>query len=147
MLVDTFGFLLNLNRGDTSWKIFKQTTTVDLMAKVKYITTSDVTNEVVWLKKFIMDLNIIPIIIDLVALLCGRNNAIMQAKEPRCHQNLKNILRHLHLIREIITKDDVAIDRVLSTKNIIYLLTKPLAQEVFERHCEYMGLISKGDWF
>ena len=52
-------------------------------------------------------------------------------KEPRSHLNPKHILRRFHLIREIIARGDVVVERVLSTKNITDLLTKPLAQEVF----------------
>ena len=38
------------------------------------------------------------------------------------------------------------VERVLSTDNVADPLTKPLAQEVFERHCTTMGLMHKGNW-
>ena len=34
-------------------------------------------------------------------------------------------------------------ERVPSTNNVAYPLTKPLAQEVFQRHCTTMGFIHK----
>ena len=56
-----------------------------------------------------------------------KNGAIAQAKEPRSHQRSKQILRHYHLIREIIDKGDVKICRVPTLNNIADPLTKPLA--------------------
>ena len=37
-------------------------------------------------------------------------------------------------------------ERVSSTDNVAYPMTKPLAQEVFERHFICMSLMYKGDW-
>ena len=54
-------------------------------------------------------------------------------------------MRHFHLIKEIITIGDVVMERVPSTNNVANPLTKPLAQEVFERHCICMGLMYKHD--
>ena len=67
-------------------------------------------------------------------------------KGPRSHLKPKHILWHFHLIREIIARGDLVVERVLSIENITDLLTKPLVQEVFERHCTTMGLMHKGDW-
>ena len=70
-------------------------------------------------------------ILDPIQLLCDNNGAIAQAKEPRSHQKSKYILRRFHLIREIIDREDVVVERVLSTNNVVDLLTKPLAQDIF----------------
>ena len=77
---------------------------------------------------------------------CDNNGEIAQAKEPRSHQKSKHILRRFHLIKEIIAIKDVVMERVPSTDNIIDPLTKPLAQEVFERLCICMSLMYKRDW-
>ena len=95
------------------------------------------------MKKFIIDLGIVPTISDPIPLLCDNNGAIEQAKEPKSHQKSKHILRPFHLIREIISRGDVVVERLPSTKNGADPLTKPLAQEVFERHCTTMGLIDE----
>ena len=125
------GFLFTLNRGVVSWKSFKQPTTTDSMIEAEYISTSDATNEVVWLKKFIIDLIIIPMISDPIPFLCENSGAIGQAKEPRSHQKSKHIMMCFHLIREIVARGDVVVERVSSTNNFIDPLTKPLAQEIF----------------
>ena len=69
-----------------------------------------------------------------------------QVKELRSHQKSRHILRRFHLIREIVVIGDVVVERVPSTDNVVNLLTKPLAQEVFERHCTTIGLMHKGNW-
>ena len=114
-----------------SWKSSKEPTTTDSMREVEYIATSNAAKEEVWLKKFIIDLGIIPKISYPILLLCDNNCARAQAKEPRSHQNSKHIQRRFHLIREIVYRGDIMVERFLSTNNIIDSLTKPLAQEVF----------------
>ena len=79
-------------------------------------------------------------------MLCDNNRTIAQAKEPRSHHKSKHILRCFHLIKKIISRGDEVVERVSSTDNVANPLTKPLAQEVFERHCTTMGLMHKGAW-
>ena len=70
--------------------------------KAEYITASDAAKEVVWIKKVITELGVVPSIIDSVLLYCDNNGAIAQAKEPRSYHKTKHVLRRYHLIREII---------------------------------------------
>ena len=129
-----------------SWKSSKQPTTADSMIEAKYIAASDATKEAVWLKKFITDIGVVPTISDPIPLLCDNNGAIAQEKEPRSHQKSKHMLRCFHLIREIVARGDVVVERVPSTDYVADPLTKPLAQEVFDHHCTAMGLLHKGNW-
>ena len=96
--------------------------------------SSDAIKEAILLKKFITDLGVVSSISDHIPMLCENNGAIVQTKEPRSHQKSKHILRHFHLIREIIARGDVVMERVPSIFNIVDPLTKPLAQEVSECH-------------
>ena len=65
-----------------SWKSSKQDTVVDSTTKAEYIATSDAAKEAVWIKKFIIGLEIIPSISDPLDMYCDSNRAITQAKEP-----------------------------------------------------------------
>ena len=94
-----------------SWKSSKQPTTTNSTTEAEYITASDDTKEAVWLKKFITDLGVVPTISDLIPLLCDNNGAIPQAKEPRSHQKSKHILMRFHLIREIVARGDVVVEK------------------------------------
>ena len=131
-----------MNGGAISWKSSKKTTNANLTTEVEYISPSDAAKEALWLKKFIADLGVIPSISDPIPLLCNKNGAIAQVKEPRSHQKSKHILRRFHLI----DRGDVVMERVPSTDNVADPLTKPLAQEFFERHCICMSLMYQHDW-
>jgi hypothetical protein len=90
-----------------SWKSSKQETTTNSITEAKYIYVFEAVKEVVWIRKFIIELGVVPGIVDPVALYCDNNGAIAQAEKPRSHQRSKHILRRFHLIREIIEMKDV----------------------------------------
>ncbi|XP_057996503.1 secreted RxLR effector protein 161-like [Hevea brasiliensis] len=75
-------YIFILNGGAVSWKSSKQETTVDSTTEVEYISASEAAKEVVWIKKFITELGVVPSIVDPVTLYCDNNGAIAQAKEP-----------------------------------------------------------------
>ncbi|KAL2999138.1 hypothetical protein AAZX31_09G143000 [Glycine max] len=87
------GYVFTLNGGAVSWKSFKQAMIAYSTTEAKYITASEVAKEVVWMKKFIFELGVVPSLEESVPLLSHNNGAIAQAKEPRSHQKSKHILR------------------------------------------------------
>ena len=91
----TSRFMFTLNGGAISWKSSKQTTNANSTTKVEYIFASDAAKEAVWLKKFIIDLGVVPSILDSIPMLCDNNGAIAQVKAPRSHQKSKHTLRCL----------------------------------------------------
>ena len=95
-----------------SWRSSKQDTLADSTTEAEYIAASDTAKEAVWIKNFVFRLGVVPSITNLVDVYCGNNGAIAQAKEPRSHQRSKHILRHFHLIHEIIERGGVKICRV-----------------------------------
>ena len=98
------------------------------------------------MKKFITELGVVPEIENPIPLYCDNTGAVAQAKEPRSHHKSKHILRCFHLIREIIERQDVIIERVDTKNNIADPFTKALPQQQFDRHLDYMGLKYKGGW-
>ena len=93
----------------------------------EYIATSEVTKEAIWIRKFIVELGLLPSIIDLIPLYCDNNGAIAQAKELQSHQRSKHILRRYNFIREILSRHEVIIEKVPIDQNIANPLTKPLS--------------------
>ena len=114
--------------------------------EAKYITASNVAKEAIWIKNFINKLGVFPSIADLVHLYCDNNGAIAQAKEPRSHQRSKHVLRIYHVIREIICRNDVKIERVLTEDNVANSQTKALPQQKHDGHVESVGIRYMGDW-
>ena len=138
------GYVFCLNEGVVSWRSSKQDTVADSTIEAEYITASDAAKEAIWIKKFITRLGIIPSISDPMDLYYDNNGAIAQAKEPKSHQRSKHILRHYHLIREIIERGGVKICRVPTDDNVADPLTNPQAKH--ESHTRSMGMRYNIDW-
>ena len=118
----------------------KHSTVADFATVAEYIAASDAAKEVVWIKKFITELGVVPAILDPILLFCDNNGGIAQTKEPRPHQRTKHILRRFHLIREINEKGDTSICKVPGEDNVVDPLTKSLAQAKHERHVRTIGI-------
>ncbi|XP_052189939.1 secreted RxLR effector protein 161-like [Diospyros lotus] len=112
------GYVFTLNGGAVCWKSSKQETTADSTTEAEYIAASDAAKEAVWMRNFISALGVDPTIVDPVLVYCDNNGAIAQAKEPRSHQRSKHILRRFHLIREIIGRGDIKMEKVASAENV-----------------------------
>ena len=79
-----------------------------------------------------------------------RNHSLIKglntySKEPRSHQRSKHVLGRYHMIREIIGRHDVIIEKVPTYHNIADPLTKPLPQKNFNSHVLAYGIRYKGD--
>ena len=129
-----------MNGGGLSWKSSKQDTVADSTTESEYIAASEAAKEVVWIRKFITGLGVIPSILDPIELHCDNNGAIAQAKESRSHQKSKHILRRFHLIREIVERGDVKICKIPGENNVAHPLTKQLARPKHEGHVRSFGL-------
>ncbi|KAL8038040.1 hypothetical protein ABFX02_11G077650 [Erythranthe guttata] len=140
------GFIFTLNGGAVCWKSSKQSTTADSTTEAEYIAASEAAKEGTWIRKFIQELGVIPDASDPVPLYCDNTGAVAQAKEPRSHQKSKHILRKYHVIREIIDRGEVKVERVTSEENVADPFTKPLPRSVHEKHRESMGLRFMGCW-
>ena len=64
-------------------KSSKQSIVAYSTTEAEYIAASDAAKEEVWIKKFIIELDVVPSITNPVNLYCDNNGAIAQAKEPR----------------------------------------------------------------
>ena len=116
-----------LNSRPVNWKSFKQQTVADSITEVKYIATSEATKEAIWMKKFIMDLRVVPEIERSVPFYCDNTGTVIQAKKFRSHQRSKHILRCFHLIQKIIERQDVILERVDTKNNIADPFTKAIS--------------------
>ena len=133
-------FVFCLHGGAVSWKSSEQETMANSTMEAKYIAASEAAKEAVWIRKFVSELGVVPSASNPMDLYCDNSGAIAQANEPRSHQKSKHILRHYHLIREIIDRGDVNICKVHMDLNIADSLTKPLSQQKHEAHMSSMGI-------
>ena len=112
----------------------------DSVCEVEYIIASDAMKEAVWLKKFITELRVAPSLDGSVLLYCDGTGAIAQAKEPKAHQRMKHILRRFHLVREIVDRGDVDLQKIDGKENLINLFTKALTVKEFKDHESKMSI-------
>ena len=81
----------------------------DSTIKAEYVAAFEVAKEAVWLKKFLMDLQVIPNVDWPIIIYYDSSGAIAQSKEPRYHKKQKHIEMKYHLIRDIIQQGDIPI--------------------------------------
>ncbi|KAL0394462.1 UNVERIFIED_CONTAM: Secreted RxLR effector protein [Sesamum latifolium] len=117
-------FVFKLNGGVVAWKSSKQDTTADSTTEAEYIAVSEAAKEAFWMKNYIQELGVVTSIAEPVVIFCDNNGAITQAKKPRSHHHSKYILRRYHLLREMLSRGDCRMDRQLSRKQRIHLLSR-----------------------
>ena len=108
--------------------------------EAEYIAACEAVKEAVLLKKFLVDLEVIPNMHMLIPLYCDNSDTVANSKEPRSHKRDKHIERKYHLIREIMQRSDVIVKQIASEHNIVDPFTKALMAKVFEDHQVSLGL-------
>ena len=86
--------------------------------------TSEVAKEAVWLRKFLMELGIIAKAVDPMILYCDNSGAVAQEKEPRNRRKGKRIERKYHLVREIVHRGVIIVEKIASEDNLANPFTK-----------------------
>ncbi|KAL0286838.1 UNVERIFIED_CONTAM: hypothetical protein Scaly_2780500 [Sesamum calycinum] len=98
------------------------------------------------MKNYIQELGVVPSIAEPVVIFYDNNGAIMQAKESRSHHRSKHILRRYYLLRDMVGRGDVRMDRVSSAENTADPLTKHVSQIAHAQHLGKTGLRQMSDW-
>ena len=128
------------------WKSSKQHTVADSVCEAEYIAASNAAKEAVWLRKFLSELGVTPTLDGPVLLYCDSTGAIAQAKEPKAHQRTKHILPRYHLVREIVDRGDVDLQKIDGKENIADPFTKVVSVNEFNECKLKMGIRYYPDW-
>jgi len=86
--------------------------------EVEYVACSIATQEAIWLRSFLQELNLNPRVDDLVKIFCDNIIAIQLAKDPKFHRKTTHIKRIYHFVRDLIKKNEIVI-KYISTNNMI----------------------------
>ncbi len=70
------GFVFLCNGGAVCWKRSKQTTIANSTIEAEQVATCDAVKEAVWIKKFVLELEVVPSIESAIPLYCDNNGAI-----------------------------------------------------------------------
>ena len=104
------------------------------------MTACEAAKEAVWLRKFLIDLEVVPDAAQHMTLYCDNSGTVANSKEPRSHKRSKHIERRYHLIREIVARGDVEVKQISTHDNIADPFMKTLSIRVFEKHLEGLGI-------
>lgn len=108
--------------------------------EVEYVATCDAVKKAIWMRMFIVELEMVPSIELSISLYCDNNEAIAQAREPKSYQKSKHIQWRFHLIREIIACGDVQVQKIASLEIIVNPLAKALPLSHLDHHLVKMGI-------
>ena len=122
----TSGYVFTLGGGAISWKSVKQSHITNSTIEDEYVATCEATKEVVWLKKFLSDLDIMRMKQVPITLFCDNSGVVAQSKYPRNHKKGKHIERKYHIIRDIGARGDVVVAKIDSANNLANPFTKAL---------------------
>ena len=70
--------------------------------EAEYVAACEPGKDVVWLKMFLADMEVVPNMHLRIILYCDNSGAVANSKEPRIHKCDKHIEQKYHLIREIV---------------------------------------------
>ncbi|GJR81098.1 retrotransposon protein, putative, ty1-copia subclass [Tanacetum coccineum] len=99
-----------------------------LNGEAEYIATYDASKEVVWIRKFISRLGIVPIIEEPISMYCDNTGVIVIAKESRITKGARHYRAKVHYLREVIK-----IEKVHTNDNLADPFTKALP---YPKHSE-----------
>ncbi|KAK1647994.1 hypothetical protein QYE76_065799 [Lolium multiflorum] len=134
------GYVFILNGAAVSWASSKQCTVAKSSTESEYIAASEASSEAVWMKRFIVELGVVPSALDPLVIYCDNMGAIANAQEPRSHKRLKHIKLRYHSIREYIEDGEVKICKVHTDLNVADPLTKALPRAKHDQHQNAMGV-------
>ena len=100
----------------------------------------------VWLRKSITELGVAPSLDGPVLLYCDSTGAIAQVKEPKAHQRTKHILHRFHLVREIVDRGDIDLQKINRKENLANPYTKARAIKEFDNHKSKIGIRYCAEW-
>ena len=122
----TSGYVFTLGGGPISWRSVKQSCIDDSTMEAEYVVACEAAKEAIWLKKFIFDLGVMRMEQVPITLFCDNSGAIAQSKDPRNHKKGKNIEKMYHIIRDIVARGDVVVEKIESANNLVDPFTKAL---------------------
>ena len=97
----TSGYVFMLGGGAISWRSIKQECTADSTSEAEYMAACEAAKEAVWLKRFLMELGVVPLARQPLTVYYDSSGAVAQSKEPRSHKSQKHVQRKYHLVERL----------------------------------------------
>nr|GEV08594.1 heat shock cognate 70 kDa protein-like [Tanacetum cinerariifolium] len=135
------GYVFVLNGGVVDWKNAKQSIFVTSSAEAEYIAAYDASKEVVWVRKFIYGLGVVPTIENPISMYCDNTGAITIANESGITKGARHFSAKVHYLRKFIEYGDVKLEKVYTYDNLVDPFTKALAFPKHLEHTKNIGML------
>jgi len=136
----TSGYVFTLGEGAISWCSKKQHCIALSTMEAEYVACCLTTQEAIWLRSFLQDLDLTPGVNDPVEMLCDNTAAIQFARDPKFHRKTKHIKRHYYFVRNAIKEKEVTIKYISTSRMIADSLTKSVPRDAFKAYVMSFGL-------
>ena len=78
----TSGYVFTLGGGAIAWRSVKKKCVSDSTMEDEYVAASEAAKEAVWLRNFLMDLDVIPGLPKIITIYCDNSGVVANSKEP-----------------------------------------------------------------
>ena len=137
----TSGYTFTLGSGVFSWASKKQERVAHSSAEAEYVSASEATKQVVWLRKVLEDMGEKQEMA--TVLFCDNKSAISMSKNSVFHSRTKHINLKHHYIREAVEDEEVQIKHVKTEDQLADIFTKALLCDKFVYLRELLGMTNK----
>ena len=88
--------VFTLNGGAIVWRSIKQGCIANSTMEAEYVASCEAAKEAIWLRKFLIDLEVVPNTSLSITLYCDNSGTVANSKELRSHKRGKHIERKYH---------------------------------------------------
>ncbi|KAK0572709.1 hypothetical protein LWI29_035923 [Acer saccharum] len=82
----TSGAVFTIGGGAVIWRSIKQSCIADSTMEAEYVAACEAAKEAVWLRQFLIDLEVVPSANKQITIYCDNSGAVANSKEPRSHK-------------------------------------------------------------
>ncbi|XP_075499418.1 secreted RxLR effector protein 161-like [Primulina tabacum] len=125
------GFIFTMYGTTASWKAISQSVVALSTTESEYIALSEGIKEALWLKGMMSELVVNQ---DKVVVHCDNQSAIHLSKHQVYHERSKHFDVRLHLVKDVISKGEVQMEKIDIKDSPVDIMTKPLPRSNFV-HC------------
>jgi hypothetical protein len=129
--------------GPILWKSAKQSITASFTMQAKFMTYYEATGQAVWLKNFILGLQMIDSIAKPLILLCDNETVIFFSKNNKSSGASKWIDIKYLIVRDKVKDDTIVIQHINTRAMLADSLTKALPPTLDKENIVGMGLVNE----
>ena len=141
-MVSTSGYCFAIGEGIFCWNSKKQPVVAHSTAEAEYISAYVASNQLVWLRKVLKDLNCEQE--EPTDLFCDNQSAIAISKNSVFHDRTKHMKIKFHALRQFQQEGELVMKYCSTNEQLADLFTKSLAKERFEELRSMVGMRSSG---